>query len=376
MIAALFVDANGIYSGRPDVDAWDVSRDARLYAGPWPIVAHPPCERWGAFARSIWGRGRVAEIIRGWANEEPRALWERLRAERKARGPRQDPEGTAGWIVGGAWAMRRGEPESGYTESRTDTGIGEGHGDGAEAIGARCSRLAEYATIQSMNRLVCMGGPDLMNTGAGGTRYGGDFATPPGEVAERFEGMARGVGTTLFLHHGSFSGKGPEHGIGRPEGGPAGNMESLRPSLDIVHDALDRLASGWPPVLVLPAIPTAADVSAWLGTPGDLEGCVAYCDPNYQGTTGYRHGLTRAEVVAYSLDFASMGAVVCVSEAVPIPELTALGWHATDITLGRRGQKRTFARVATEALTMNREPQHRVATQVSMWSGLATTGGV
>ena len=31
---------------------------------------------------------RIAEIIRGWADEEPRALWERLRAERKARGRR------------------------------------------------------------------------------------------------------------------------------------------------------------------------------------------------------------------------------------------------------------------------------------------------
>ena len=27
---------------------------------------------------------RVAEIIRGWADEEPRALWERLRAESRA----------------------------------------------------------------------------------------------------------------------------------------------------------------------------------------------------------------------------------------------------------------------------------------------------
>lgn len=56
MIAALFVDADGIYAGRPEVDLWDVIRDARSYAGPWPVVAHPPCERWGAFARSIWGR--------------------------------------------------------------------------------------------------------------------------------------------------------------------------------------------------------------------------------------------------------------------------------------------------------------------------------
>lgn len=49
MIAALFVSERGPYIGLPDVDPWPASRDARLYAGPWPVVAHPPCERWGRF---------------------------------------------------------------------------------------------------------------------------------------------------------------------------------------------------------------------------------------------------------------------------------------------------------------------------------------
>ena len=46
MIAALFVQAGGAYYGIPDVDPWDVVRDARRYPGPHPVVAHPPCNRW------------------------------------------------------------------------------------------------------------------------------------------------------------------------------------------------------------------------------------------------------------------------------------------------------------------------------------------
>lgn len=46
MIAALYVQKGGVYYGLPDVDPWDEERDARYYEGPWPVVAHPPCERW------------------------------------------------------------------------------------------------------------------------------------------------------------------------------------------------------------------------------------------------------------------------------------------------------------------------------------------
>ena len=45
-IAALFVAEDGAYFGLPGVDPWPASRDARTSRGPWPVVAHPPCDRW------------------------------------------------------------------------------------------------------------------------------------------------------------------------------------------------------------------------------------------------------------------------------------------------------------------------------------------
>jgi hypothetical protein len=49
MIAALFVEKDGCYFDMPGIDPWDESRDARQYAGPHPVIAHPPCQRWGRF---------------------------------------------------------------------------------------------------------------------------------------------------------------------------------------------------------------------------------------------------------------------------------------------------------------------------------------
>lgn len=70
LVAALYVETGGCYFGLPGVDPWDVERDARLYAGPHPIVAHPPCGPWG----------RLRHLYRGSEHDcAPRAV-EQVRA--------------------------------------------------------------------------------------------------------------------------------------------------------------------------------------------------------------------------------------------------------------------------------------------------------
>lgn len=66
-IAALYVETNGCYFGLPGVEPWDEARDARLYAGRHPVVAHPPCQRWGKL----------------WAGQP---LWIKQTGERKVKG--------------------------------------------------------------------------------------------------------------------------------------------------------------------------------------------------------------------------------------------------------------------------------------------------
>ena len=56
MISALFVEKNGVYYNMPNVDPWDIERDARLYNYDNPVICHPPCQLWGKFAKVNYKR--------------------------------------------------------------------------------------------------------------------------------------------------------------------------------------------------------------------------------------------------------------------------------------------------------------------------------
>lgn len=92
MVAALFVQTNGCYFGLPNVDPWDRQRDARSYAGPHPVVAHPPCERWGRY----WSGGPSAKVRRELGDDDG-CFAAALAAIRKFGGVLEHPEGSHAW---------------------------------------------------------------------------------------------------------------------------------------------------------------------------------------------------------------------------------------------------------------------------------------
>lgn len=106
MIAALFVESSGVYFDLPGVDPWDEKRDARNYAGPHPVVAHPPCQRWG---RYWYGGPSVA--VRKTKGDDGGCFASALASVRKWGGVLEHPQASAAWKVfdlneppwGGAW---------------------------------------------------------------------------------------------------------------------------------------------------------------------------------------------------------------------------------------------------------------------------------
>lgn len=92
MIAALFVEKNGVYFGLPDVDPWDEVRDARLYAGPYPVIAHPPCARWGRY----WG-GAPWQKERKKLGDDQGCFAAALRAVERFGGVLEHPQASHAW---------------------------------------------------------------------------------------------------------------------------------------------------------------------------------------------------------------------------------------------------------------------------------------
>jgi hypothetical protein len=222
----------------------------------------------------------AAEIIRSWKDEDPRALWERLRAE----GPATCPEG----------------------------------------LTAR--EVARFGLLQAMQQA----GATVVHDGSRWVKLIGPVdgkARPPSAVSCRW----RKDGTKHPAD--SYTTASTARGLG-----------------------------------TLPALPATIHPDARAIDPPTLPpGTVAYMDPPYLNTTGYAHDLGRPEVVALARRWDAAGATVCISEAEPIPELVADGWHKVEITGERKGQRRTFSKQQREWLTLNRPPSWTPSVQGSLF---------
>lgn len=91
-VAALYVQRGGAYYGIEGVDPWDEQRDARTYAGPWPVVAHPPCARWGRY----WHGGPSVRVRRK-RGDDGGCFAAALEAVRRWGGVLEHPADSSAW---------------------------------------------------------------------------------------------------------------------------------------------------------------------------------------------------------------------------------------------------------------------------------------
>lgn len=103
-IAALYVETGGVYFNLPGVHPWDKERDARMYRGPFPVVAHPECQRWGRF----WhGSTRKPHQFR--LGEDGGCFASALTSARNYGGVIEHPAGSRAWEFFGLRKPREGE---------------------------------------------------------------------------------------------------------------------------------------------------------------------------------------------------------------------------------------------------------------------------
>ena len=262
----------------------------------------------------------AAEIIRGWRDEDPKALWTRLKDEGPVVAPSVDPREVARWSWIAQRAYRQGEPQSGGPVQIGDGGrwaqpleeslagiptLPATITDDARTVEPR--EVARYARILTANRLVNPNPETWTNTGRGGYKHGGaEFCTP-----------------------------------------------------------IESLAEGFSKAVEVPA--TITDDARTVEPPTLPAGTRCFIDPPYVGTTGYQHDLGRPEVVTLARKWAEAGAFVAISEAEPIAALVAEGWSTVEITGERVGQKRTFSKQQREWLTLSRAPRWRPSVQGSLF---------
>ena len=107
-VAALFVQEKGTYAGQSGIDAWPESRDARLYAGDLPVVAHPPCARFCRLAGLV--QARYPHLRKG---EDGGCFASALASVRRWSGVLEHPAYSDAWPMFG---LSRPNPKGGWSD--------------------------------------------------------------------------------------------------------------------------------------------------------------------------------------------------------------------------------------------------------------------
>lgn len=111
-VAALFIDPHGPYPELLGADmCWDEERDASTYSGPWPVIAHPPCNMWVNMAghnyiRYTRERGKPQPHLRP-GNDGGRFA-AALRSVCEHGGVLEHPAGSHAWSTFGLQRPKRG----------------------------------------------------------------------------------------------------------------------------------------------------------------------------------------------------------------------------------------------------------------------------
>lgn len=356
--------AMGAMGRRPDQV---LLADAGPWGWVWPTILHPET---GPL---------VAARLRSWGAEDPRELWTRLSKEPP---PEDQPSAAAQWLwlqaraasgvpvwwEGGRLlasdgrgvprdAGQRRRPEEGWRSADHATGrtqpAAQTHAqDGAWMMGSGERRDPQGMTQRGVKPAKEKG---VNREGGGGIVY-------TETLARRVEALVETVARWIVLQAGGALGKPVDlqgerwrtHGYGLLDDGTYTDpsrrrMMMLLPATRI--DGLRRLpAVGWSVYHG-----DASDIVL----PGDCADTYVYIDPPYANCTGYGWDLPREQVFALAHRWADAGAVVAVSEAVPLAEDLGPGWHAIDLTALGNGKP--------EWLTLSRPPVVRPAAQVTLW---------
>lgn len=289
----------------------DVTSATLVDAGTWGIVWPVLLER----------GDEVADVLDGWRGEDPVALWDRLVAQ---PWPEDQVQAAAHWL----WIQGRAASGVPIWWAGEEWEKARHPGQLKRQKPSQRGRWLQGERSKSgIRQTVCQ-------KGTGGGKING--LTDPGTVADRCQVLA-----------GWRMGTKP-NGEQQVAGQTRRGSGVRRPAL-----VADRVRH-------LPRLQDLEvhhiDVREY-SPPKDASDCVVYFDPPYEGRTGYSVGLPRHSVLKVAQRWAEAGAVVAISEAVP---LDLEGWHHLEITsLGRAG-------CGPEWLTMSRAPAWKPATQMQL----------